>query len=174
MKTTLLATLALLGTCWLARAEAEDAPDAPAPVKPPAIADFTWLEGRWIGTQGDATWEEIWSAPRGNCVMAMTRMVKDDKAGLYELNVIEQDADGIHLTVAHFAPGVKLWESERDGSPRWTLVRHEGKRAVFENDKRAFPRRMIYARTSKTTLTARLEGSRGGKPVQMEFNFRLQ
>lgn len=171
MKTTILAAIGLLCACWLASAEAED---APAPVRPPAIADFTWLEGRWIGAQGAATWEEIWSAPRGNSVMAMTRMIKEGKAGLYELNVIEQDAAGIHLTVAHFGPGVKLWDAERAGSPRWTLVQHEKKRAVFQNDKRDFPRQMIYERSSKDTLTARLVGRREGKPVEMAFSFRLQ
>jgi hypothetical protein len=43
---------------------------------------------------------------------------------------------------------------------------------VFENLEHDFPQRIIYRRNQDGSLTARIEGDRGGRIVGMDFHFQ--
>ena len=49
------------------------------------------------------------------------------------------------------------------------LVRTRGQEAVFENSEHAFPQRIIYRRNQDGSLTARIEGDRGGRIARMDL-----
>jgi CreA protein len=64
---------------------------------------------------------------------------------------------------------------EKDGPMHWQLTAVEktdtGTRAVFSDESRAFPTRIIYHRTGPDTLVARLEGHNAdGSERSMQFN----
>ena len=44
--------------------------------------------------------------------------------------------------------------------------------AVFENPNHDFPRRVSYRLNADGSLTARIEGTRGGKPASKEWTWR--
>ncbi len=156
-----------------------------ATTDPPALP--TWLTGQWVHQQGETLWEEHWSSPAGGAMMGMTRMVKDNTPVLYEFQTIETTDDGaIHLLLRHFnAPGMRLWESEKDAPMRFTLVsdrlerdRAEGvldAAAVFERSTDNGPQRVIYHLTADGVCEVRIALLPDGADAwHTEVAFRFQ
>mgnify|MGYP003712231237 FL=1 len=48
------------------------------------LEDVSWIEGHWTGEAFGGIAEEIWSAPLGNSMMFVFRLVNDDKVSFYE------------------------------------------------------------------------------------------
>lgn len=143
-----------------------------APAPPPASLDqLSWIAGHWEGEIGGAVSEEIWSAPTGDTMMGMWRLVKDGKARVYEFLVIEQSATGPVLRFRHFNPGLVGWE-EKETPLVLPLVRHSETEAVFDNGDAAKPLRLIYKRPSASELVVVLERMEQGKLASTEFRYR--
>ena len=142
------------------------------PASKPKVADLAWLAGSWLSSEGGTRWEEHWLPPAGDSLAAVTRMVKGDKTGLYELSVIEQEADGIHLRLRHFHRSLVPWASEAKGPLHWKLKTHKDRKATFENPEQDFPRRIVYHRVEDNLLQVTLEGQQGGTPRAMRFDLR--
>jgi len=83
--------------------QAQETPKEPARSK---IAEFSWLTGYWRFEAEGAVWEDIWSAPEGDSLVAMSRWVQRGKTRLYELIVIEEEEDGMVLRLRHFSRGL--------------------------------------------------------------------
>ena len=142
------------------------------PAPPPATLDrLSWIAGHWEGEIGGALSEEIWSAPSGDAMMGMWRLVKDGKARVYEFLVIEQQAAGPVLTFRHFSPGLVAWE-EKDRPLVLPLVRHTDSEAVFDNGDTAKPLRLTYRRPAPGELVVVLERMEQGKIASTEFRYR--
>ena len=166
--TTVLAAAAIWASVVPARSAADEK-EAPA-----KLADLAWLEGNWRHADGGEIFDELWTAPEGDAMAAVSRSVRDGKTSMYELSSIEASEKGLVLCIRHFGAGLASWKSEAAATPAWPLVRRGDREAVFEDATRAFPRSIVYRRESGTdgaqdVLVARLEGERGGKPTVMEF-----
>jgi hypothetical protein len=91
--------------------------------RPPArIGDVAWLEGRWIGTGLGGTTETVWSAPLGDSMMGMFRLIKNGKVVFSELMFIVEEKGSLILRLKHFDRALKGWE-EKDVAQSFPLVR---------------------------------------------------
>ena len=152
-------------------ARAQTPPGPPAAVEA-SLDGLAWITGGWTGTLGDRTIEQHWSAPLGGSMLAMYRSIRADRATLYELLAIEQDADGIVLRIKHFAPGPGLVSQEaKDQSIDHRLVSVEGRTAVFMGVAAENPARITFSSPDPGRLTISVEREREGKRVATEFNY---
>ena len=166
---TLLCGLILFSA--LEGARAQTPPGQPAAVKA-SLEGLAWITGAWTGTLGDRTIEQHWSAPLGGSMLAMYRSIRADRATLYELLAIEQDADGIVLRIKHFAPGPGLVSQEaKDQSIDHRLVSLEGRTAVFLGVAAENPARITFSSPDPAGLTISVERERDGKRVTTEFKY---
>jgi hypothetical protein len=69
----------------------------------PALAEFSFLVGRWVGVNPNKTVnDEMWTPPRGNSMAALFRQVRrDGKPALHEVSLITAEESGVYLRVRH-------------------------------------------------------------------------
>jgi len=95
------------------------------------LEDVSWIEGHWQGEAFGGIADEIWSAPMGNSMMFVFRLVNDDKVSFYESGHIQQLNDSIILQRKHFDGNMKGWE-EKDETIDFKLVKLEPNKVYFE------------------------------------------
>ncbi|MGD9790800.1 MAG: DUF6265 family protein [Phycisphaerales bacterium] len=139
---------------------AEDIP-MPTPAKA-TIADLAWLAGAWTGTrgsQGQISFEERWSPPLGGSMLATSRTVSRGKLSAFEyLRVIERDDGLVYIA------------QPNGGSPtEFVLTELTATRAVFDNPRHDYPKRITYELSPEGALTATIGFTKGGAPRRFEF-----
>lgn len=108
----------------------------------PSIADLGWLAGRWTGEfPGGMPMEEIWSAPAGESMMGMFRLMSGGRTSMYEFLLIEADGDEIALRFKHIRRNYGTIDAEPLYLP---AVEIGDKRVVFDNPKLKKPLRLVY------------------------------
>jgi hypothetical protein len=108
-----------------------------------AVSKLGWLSGRWHGEMGATHFEETWSAPDGESMIGMFRVVENGTPGFYELMVLERDGSAVTMRMLHFAP--KLAPHGRDGMLEYMLVATDGAgQATFETRSEVRVRRIRY------------------------------
>jgi len=95
------------------------------------LEDVSWIEGHWTGEAFGGIAEEIWSAPLGNSMMFVFRMINDDKVSFYESGHIQQLDDSIILQLKHFDGNMRGWE-EKNETIDFKLVKLEPNKVYFE------------------------------------------
>lgn len=113
------------------------------------LADVAMLEGHWLGAFNGGPIEASWTAPSGDNIVGYIRMMKDNKATLYEMFVFEQTEAGPVAMVKHFKPGL-IGVEEKDKSDRYRFISAEPNRALFEKEDGSI--RIIYERRKPTQL----------------------
>jgi hypothetical protein len=138
---------------------AEDIP-MPEPAKA-TIGDLGWLDGAWIGKKmtGSAI-EERWSPPLGGAMLAISRTVnKSGKmVGFEYLRIVERDGGLVYIAQPGGAQATEFVLSEV--SPT---------RAVFENPRHDYPKRIVYELSPEGVLTTSVGQSKGGSPIRVEL-----
>ena len=125
------------------------------------IEELAFLAGSWGGLDGGAAVEERWLAPKGGLMLGLGRTVRDGKAVDFEFMRIEQQGE----TLVYLAsPGGKA-------ATPFLLAAIGATSAVFESALE-FPRRVSYRKNADGTLTARIEGTRNGKPASKEWTWQ--
>jgi hypothetical protein len=133
------------------------------------IDSVAWLAGRWQSAAGErVTSEEHWSAPAGGAMVGMFRLLNGGRPGIYELLLLEEEADGVWMRLRHFRPQMVAQE---EGPLLLKLASAAPDKLVFENPKDNQPKRITYALTGDE-LTATIETERDGRPVT--FSLKLQ
>ena len=156
---------------WVAHAQPQPVAATPVPVKA-TVQQLEWIAGAWSGTLGDRTIEQHWSAPAGNSIVAMYRSIRNNQVTLYELLAIEQEGDAVVLRIKHFAPGPGLVGREaKDESVNHTLVRLDGRTAVFQGTGGDNPAKVTFTNPDPQSLTIVVERMRDGAPVSTEFKY---
>jgi hypothetical protein len=133
----------------------------PAPAKA-AIGDLAWLVGAWTGTrgsQGQISFEERWSPPLGGAMLATSRTVSRDKMSAFEfLRIVERDGGLVYIA------------QPNGGSPTEFVLTELGTtRAVFENPRHDYPKRIVYELSAEGGLSATIGFTKGGSPRRFEF-----
>jgi hypothetical protein len=133
----------------------------PAPAKA-AIGDMAWLAGAWVGTrgaEGATSIEERWSPPLGGAMLGVSRTVSRGKMGAFEyLRIVERDGGLVYIA----QPG--------GASPTEFVLTELGpSRAVFENPRNDYPKRIVYELSAESGLSATIGFTRGGSPRRFEF-----
>lgn len=133
----------------------------PAPARA-AITDMAWLAGAWVGTRGTngtTSIEERWSPPLGGAMLAVSRTVSRGKMGAFEyLRVVERDGGLVYIA----QPG--------GAAPtEFVLTELTGTRAVFDNPRHDYPKRIVYELSAEGGLSATIGFTKGGTPRRFEF-----
>jgi hypothetical protein len=133
----------------------------PAPAKA-AIGDLAWLAGAWVGTrgaEGTISIEERWSPPLGGAMLAVSRTVSRGKMGAFEfLRIVERDGGLVYIAQPGGAPPTEF-----------VLTETAGTRAVFENPRHDYPKRIVYELSAEGVLTATIGFTKGGTPRRFAF-----
>lgn len=126
------------------------------------------MEGHWVGVQDGALSEEIWTAPVGDSMLGLWRLVADGRARVYELLAIGTDPElGVVLRLRHFDERLRARE-EQDRPLVLRLSRAAKNEVVFEGTGSDGAVRLTYRRDGADALVAVLE--RG--PRRDEFRYR--
>lgn len=125
------------------------------------LAPLAFMSGCWRSApQGNRpVIEEQYTAATTNIMLGTTRYIRDGRTVDFEFSRIQADSAGIAL-VPH--PRGKE-------SVRFQLLRADAGEATFENAAHDFPNRIIYRRTARDTLTARIEGN-SGRAMQWQMH----
>ena len=136
----------------------------PAPAKA-AIGDLAWLAGAWVGTRSSgSSIEERWSPPLGGAMLAVSRTVNTSgKMVAFEyLRIVERDGGLVYIAQPGGAKPTEFVLSE--------LVTEKGpRRAVFENPRHDYPKRIVYELSAEGGLSATIGFTKGGTPRRFEF-----
>jgi hypothetical protein len=132
----------------------------PAPFKA-TLGDLNWLEGNWVGTRSTgSTIEERWSPAKGGAMLAVSRSVNPSgKMFAFEyLRIVERDGGLVYI-------------AQPNGSPptEFVLTDLSGKRAVFDNPRHDYPKRIVYELSPDGALTATIGFMKGGTPRKFEY-----
>jgi hypothetical protein len=132
----------------------------PTPAKA-AIGDMAWLEGAWVGTRSSgSSIEERWSPPLGGAMLAVSRTVNTSgKMVAFEyLRIVERDGGLVYMAQPGGAKGTEF-----------VLTELAGTRAVFENPRHDYPKRIVYELSVEGVLSATIGQLKGGTPRRFEF-----
>ncbi len=127
------------------------------------------MTGHWIGGDPGELSEEVWSAPEGDSMMGMWRLVEKGQTRIYEMLTLTQEGDRVVLRIRHFSPKLVARE-DKDRALELSLVAKRSNQAVFESSEFNVQGavRLTYRRPTPETLISILE--KEGK--QQEFSFR--
>jgi hypothetical protein len=132
----------------------------PEPAKA-TIGDVGWISGAWEGksSSGSAI-EERWTPPLGGAMLAVTRTVnaKGRMSGFEYLRIVERDGGLVYVA----QPGGKT-------ATEFVLSELTASRAVFDNPRHDYPKRITYELSADGTLTATTGFMKGGTPRRFEF-----
>jgi hypothetical protein len=101
--------------------------------------------------------------PRGDCMIGMSRAVKNGKTVGFGFIQIVESGDGAIQYVAH---------PSGQNEATFRLTRLDGKTAVFENPQHDYPQRVMYSPVSADSLFARIEGTIDGNKKASDFPYR--
>ncbi len=144
--------------------------DEPKPV--PKLADAAWLAGGWKSDQaGKMVMEESWQAPENGSMVGCFRMTGRGQPALYELLLLEEQADGVWMRLRHYGPQMV----DRDEKPiRLKLAEASDKRLLFTNPDNGKPKRIVYERENQSPVVVTIETERDGKPTKLTLKlFRV-
>ena len=147
--------------------------EAPAPASAPAKAtlqDVAFLSGHWVDASEKHLSEEVWTAPSGDSMIGMWRLVADGKVRLFELLSLKQEGEGVVLRIRHFDPSFVSRE-EKTTPVALPLVERRERFARFTGPAVGSPGEVTLAyQREGETLTGTL--TKGEK--SQEFRFRLR
>jgi len=141
----------------------------PSPATPARtrVADIAWIAGHWFEDTNGRYSEEAWTGPAGGSMLGMWRTVEGGRPQTVELLTLSDDPDGLVLRLRHFDPQLVPQET---APLALRLAGVEGARATFEGQGATGPVRVVYHRTSATTLGVTLEAG----TTKEEFNFQTK
>ena len=128
------------------------------------IGDLAWIEGRWTGEAFGGKIEEIWSAPDGESMMGMFRLISDGAISFYELMIIREVDKTLTLHLKHFHNTLKGWE-EKDETVDFQLEKIEKDKVWFEG--------YSFEKTSDNVMTVNVLLDEE-KPEGMNFIYHRQ
>lgn len=133
----------------------------PTPAKA-IIGDVAWLAGAWTGvrgSQGQISIEERWSPPLGGAMLATSRTVSRGAMSAFEyLRVVERDGGLVYIA-----------QPNGGTATEFTMTEHGPTRAVFENPRHDYPKRIVYELSAEGGLSATIGFMKGGTPRRFEF-----
>ncbi|MGV3587019.1 MAG: DUF6265 family protein [Adhaeribacter sp.] len=139
MKKLMLLPLLLLFLNLLTPASAQTTP------KGGTLADVSFIQGHWKATNDGRDVEGYWMAQNGDNIVGMMRMMKGDKASMYEILAYEQGPQGLVSLVKHFSPGL-IGQEEKEKQDRYNFIEASKNRAIFQKEGEAL--RILYEKRS--------------------------
>jgi hypothetical protein len=129
---------------------------------PSSVERLGWLAGCWQRKNGATVVDEQWMRPRAGMMLGMSRTVRQDS--VIEFEQLRIYARGGRVVYAASPSG----QSSAEFEARTT----SDSMVVFENPTHDFPQRIMYRRHGTDSLTARIEGTRGGRTRGIDFPYQ--
>jgi hypothetical protein len=128
----------------------------------PSEKQFSWIEGKWVQSNGEANFHEEWTRVNDTLLIGKGFVV-DGTDSLFseKLSLLtsgEQTIYRVEMTTGRIAD-FKLTENTAD-------------KLVFEMPENDFPSKISYTKKSETELVVLLEGSENGKEIKDELTFK--
>ena len=121
------------------------------------LADLALMSGQWMGSIRGSRSEEVWTAPAGDSMLGMWRLVSSDgKAQVLELLAITDEPEGPVLRLRHFSRTLVARE-DKDKAILVPLKSWGPREAVFEGQGTDGTLRLTYRAPAADTLTVLLE-----------------
>lgn len=124
------------------------------------IEQLNWLAGCWRYDGRDDGSVEHWLPPAGGAMLAVTRVIRDDRMVSYEFLRVEETRDGsLRLIAAPVGQAVTAF----------ALAAIEARAVVFENRQHDFPQRISYRLIDDDRLIARAEATTDDGDTGIDF-----
>ncbi len=132
--------------------------------KQPSKQQFSWLEEKWVQSNGEANFHEEWTRLNDTLLIGKGFIVKGtDSLFSEKLSLVttgEQTIYRVEMLTGRIAD-FKLTENTAD-------------KLVFEMPENDFPSKISYTKKSETELVVLLEGNENGKEIKDELLFVRQ
>jgi len=137
--------------------------DIPMPTPAKAtIADLAWLSGDWVGTRGTGgtiSMEERWGPPSGGSMFAVSRTISRTRLSAFEyLRILERNGGLVYIAQPNGAAATEF-----------VLTEFTSSRAVFDNPRHDYPKRIVYELSAEGGLSATVGFMKGGSPRKFEY-----
>lgn len=132
------------------------------------LAAVAWISGHWQDRTPKSLSEEVWTAPEGDSMLGMWRLVAGGKTRVLELLAISATADGLVLRLRHFDSALVARE-EKDQSVVLKAIRQAPGEVAFEGPAVGAEGlvRITYRKAGDDGLAVTLE--RAGKKEEFAF-----
>jgi hypothetical protein len=140
-----------------------------APPVPATLQDAAFIAGSWLSDEGGVRSEEVWTAPAGDAMLGMWRLVVRGETKVLELLALRGEDGTLVLRMRHFDPAL-VGREERDRPLVLPLARKGDGSLRFEGprvDGGGGPVALTYVRRGDA-LEVTLEKDGKGQP----FRFR--
>jgi uncharacterized protein YbjT (DUF2867 family) len=127
------------------------------------IENLAWLAGHWTRAHNGATSEELWLPADAGLMLGISRSVSNQGRREFEWLRIEERADGVYYVAAPNGRSATEFKLTTLGEAT----------AVFHNPAHDFPNKLSYTRRG-SVLSVTIEGTSGGKPASMSWQWTLQ
>ncbi len=131
------------------------------------IADVAWIAGAWVGTRpSGSSIEERWSPPLGGAMLAVSRTVNTNgrMVAFEYLRIVERESGLVYVAQPGGAAKTEFVLTE------FGPTESGGKRAIFDNPRHDYPKRIVYELSPDGQLTATTGFLKGGTPRRYEFS----
>lgn len=127
------------------------------------LEQVAWIQGHWKGEAFGGTTEEIWSAPEGDSMMFVFRLIANGKVVFYEIGGIRQTGETLLMQLKHFNGDFTGWE-EKDQTVNFKLVKLDGNLAYFDQ--------LTFERISDNEMNVYVViGHDDGTQEEVKFNY---
>lgn len=134
----------------------------PTPL-PATIDKVAWISGNWVGTRGASgttSIEERWGPPLGGSMLGTSRTVSRERLSAFEyLRILERDGGLVYVA-----------QPNGGTATEFVLTEVSETRAVFDNPRHDYPKRIVYELGDGGKLTATIGYMKGGTPGRYEFS----
>lgn len=136
----------------------QDADEASTP-EAPTVAALGWLEGRWLGSDGQSRWESVYSSAEGGQILSASKELRGEQVVMIDFEHFYVREGAVRLTPFPFG--------RRSVEFTLTELDLDARRVVFENLEHDFPQRFEYHRSGEKALRITLTGEQGGQPLEV-------
>lgn len=133
-----------------------------------SLEQLSWMQGTWKMDTPEGVLQEQWTVANDTLWQARSYMTSQTGDTLFQETIDLKQTEGS----IYYIPTVP---SQNGGKPvSFKATKASADEAIFENSMHDFPQRIIYKRTSDTTIVAAVEGQEGGQHKREEFRFSKQ
>jgi hypothetical protein len=131
----------------------------------PRIADLDFLEGTWLGSDGESSWESIYTSTTGGQVLGASKEMRMGRTIMIDFEHFYEREGKLRMTPYPFGNrSVEFTMTSFDAAKR---------QAVFENPEHDFPKKFTYQRATDKALRIELVGNMGGTPATIVLDLKL-
>jgi hypothetical protein len=157
--------IVLLPALWLI-------PPDPAAAQEGALAELSWMAGRWVSESSDQRLEEWWSSPVGNSMVGHFRWIRGGRLWITEILSITEAEGEVRFRLRHFDASMHAWEERDDPFIYRMSDRGDGRVEFTIVEPRADrPTRFLFQALPGDSLLVRLEGEEDGRPTTQDFRY---